>query len=343
MDPFTIPVPAIAPGAEGFRPVPRHDAESTGPALPPGPTVAAPPANAPGVVGALLMGIIGYPLSSLVAALPVMVVAAGVAAGQGSARGLRERMWPALATPAMQILMLASAGVAATALVLAAVALRGRPVRSSLGLVRPAGGVPALTAAIAGALAIALCAGALASLGVRMRWWPDIPHSSLVNLLSAAMRSASPGMAILLALAMGVFPAVSEELLFRGYVLRGLLHRWPAAAAIGVGAVLFAMWHVYPARLVSTLPFALFACYVTWRMRSILPAMLAHFLVNSGVGLAVAWARTPPHAHLPIRTMVVLFALSAIGFAGSLAAFRHAMRDQPGGEPRRRVAPPTTG
>ena len=72
---------------------------------------------------------------------------------------------------------------------------------------------------------------------------------------------------------------VLEELYFRGYLLPRLDHLGRAAPVINT--VLFALYHVtqpwlVPTRAVATFP--LF--YVTWKQRSIIPAIVVHVALN---------------------------------------------------------------
>lgn len=75
-------------------------------------------------------------------------------------------------------------------------------------------------------------------------------------------------------------PALCEELVFRGVLARSLATGWPAAAAIALSALLFGLYHHTPYNLVSPIVDGAIAAYLTLRARSVVPAMIMHFLHN---------------------------------------------------------------
>lgn len=82
-----------------------------------------------------------------------------------------------------------------------------------------------------------------------------------------------------------VFAPLTEEILFRGLILRGLLSRMGAPAAIGTSALLFALVHVNPWQFIG--PLALGILFGWWyvRTRSLVPCILGH-AVNNALALA---------------------------------------------------------
>lgn len=76
---------------------------------------------------------------------------------------------------------------------------------------------------------------------------------------------------------------VTEEALFRGVILRGLLSRFRVAAAVGLSAVLFALTHLNPWQMASAA--ALGSLFGWWRVRtgSVTPGLLGHVLANAVV------------------------------------------------------------
>src|SRR5207237_1327624 len=78
----------------------------------------------------------------------------------------------------------------------------------------------------------------------------------------------------------GISPAVCEELLFRGAILSGLrraLHPWTAAIACGA---LFGVFHLHGMRIVPTALLGVILAWLAMAGRSIVPAMVFHFLNN---------------------------------------------------------------
>jgi membrane protease YdiL (CAAX protease family) len=88
-----------------------------------------------------------------------------------------------------------------------------------------------------------------------------------------------------------VCPALFEEIAFRGIILHRLLKVMPAGAAVVVTAMMFAILHINVLGFWFYLvPMALIAGWLTCRARSILPAILLHFLHNSIV-LYTEWSK----------------------------------------------------
>ena len=127
-------------------------------------------------------------------------------------------------------------------------------------------------------------------------------------------------------LTMALFPAVCEELLFRGFVLNQLLGPGTRAQAILVSAVLFGVFHrhlllVLPASLAGIL-FAL----MVHRSRSLAPAILAHFTVNGCSVVLSNWQAAASVAWLSGTAPVPVAVLVASGIGlvvfGSLLRIR---------------------
>lgn len=83
-------------------------------------------------------------------------------------------------------------------------------------------------------------------------------------------------------------PAVCEELLFRGVILRGLARGLPAAAALAISAALFALFHLNAYRLLPTFLLGLGLGWLALRSGSTLPGMLAHLCNNAVIILISA-------------------------------------------------------
>ncbi|MEM7519204.1 MAG: type II CAAX endopeptidase family protein, partial [Planctomycetota bacterium] len=87
-----------------------------------------------------------------------------------------------------------------------------------------------------------------------------------------------PAAAVLLAVT--VIPALSEELLYRGYAQTRLTERFGPVIAIAISSALFAITHAEPMQIVVVLPVGVVFGYVRWRSSSVYPAMIAHALYN---------------------------------------------------------------
>jgi membrane protease YdiL (CAAX protease family) len=100
----------------------------------------------------------------------------------------------------------------------------------------------------------------------------DIEHA-LVQL-----RGASTAM---LLFAIALLPAVTEELLFRGVIGRGLIARWGKVMGVGLTTLLFAVVHGYPPTVVALIPLAILMHVAYLTTRSIWAPMLVHFVNNA--------------------------------------------------------------
>jgi ABC-2 type transport system permease protein/sodium transport system permease protein len=109
----------------------------------------------------------------------------------------------------------------------------------------------------------------------------------------AACRQVSP---LLMLAALGLAPAVCEELLFRGYLLRALLAAAEPRKSIVISALLFGVFHVLTSNILATERFlpstylGLILGWVCWRSGSVIPGMLLHACHN-GLLLMVAYYR----------------------------------------------------
>lgn len=85
-----------------------------------------------------------------------------------------------------------------------------------------------------------------------------------------------------------VFPAVTEEILFRGFILSGLrvnAGKWPA---IIICSLLFASLHLDPLKMLFTLIPGFAITVVAWKTRSLILPVLMHF-VHNGILFYVLW------------------------------------------------------
>ena len=92
--------------------------------------------------------------------------------------------------------------------------------------------------------------------------------------------------------ALAIAAPFAEEVVFRGAVLRVLLHRFvtPGEAqhrsrqawiAIAISALLFAVIHMNPAQMPHAFVMGLFFGWMYWRTGSIVPSVIAHVINNS--------------------------------------------------------------
>jgi sodium transport system permease protein len=179
--------------------------------------------------------------------------------------------------------------------------------------------------AVVGALLIGSSAWLVVGLLVE---WILPPPKELVENLRRAITPAEGGSAFVVALLLtAVTPAVCEEALFRGPILRGLRTRFSAFGSAVLTGLLFGLYHGNVWRFLPTalLGFALSA--IALAADSIVPAMIAHFannaciIVLASVGLDEAGA-----AAMPPTVRLGLIALGSVGLAAGAAFLTHAHR-----------------
>ena len=124
---------------------------------------------------------------------------------------------------------------------------------------------------------IGMLTGQAANILIQMA--PDLVSEQLIEFLKLAQFSSAPGFALFLA-AISVGPGISEELAFRGWVLRGVENSTCRTTAIWISAFVFSLFHIEPLQIILTFPAALFLGYLVVQTGSILPAMFAHALNN---------------------------------------------------------------
>ncbi len=117
--------------------------------------------------------------------------------------------------------------------------------------------------------------------GLLAEWILPAPKE-VVESLRRVVAPADGGRGTLLTLfLMALTPAICEEALFRGPILRGLRTRLsPAGAAILTG-LLFGIYHLDPWRLLPTAILGVALSGIALASDSIVPAMVAHFVNNA--------------------------------------------------------------
>ena len=92
-------------------------------------------------------------------------------------------------------------------------------------------------------------------------------------------------------LVLALTPAICEELLFRGYLQRQLERMGGAAAGIVATGILFGFFHLRLSQILPLVVLGIYLAYITWRTKSLWPAVLVHFLHN---GFAIIYSRLLP-------------------------------------------------
>jgi sodium transport system permease protein len=157
--------------------------------------------------------------------------------------------------------------------------LSGQPFPQALGYRLPA------RKAVVGAVLIGCSAWAVVS--IVSDWLLPVPKEMLEQLRRSLIPLDGSRGVLATLLLVAVSPAVCEEALFRGPVLRGLRGRLGGPAAVAVTALLFGLFHLDVYRLIPSTLLGLLLGVIALRSGSIVPSMIAHFCNNAMLILLV--------------------------------------------------------
>jgi membrane protease YdiL (CAAX protease family) len=126
-------------------------------------------------------------------------------------------------------------------------------------------------------------------------------------------------MAVPFILFIAVAPGFCEELLFRGYMQRRLLERWPAWLALLVVSVLFGVMHGTPVAIAAAYPIGVWLGVLAWRTGSVWPGVACHAFVNGSwnvyqIGARLGYFTDDP----PVWVIVILVAVAVPSFLASV-------------------------
>jgi membrane protease YdiL (CAAX protease family) len=137
-------------------------------------------------------------------------------------------------------------------------------------------------------------------------------------------------MGIAFAISMAPLAALGEELLYRGYVQRGLLERWSPAPGILLTALCSALGRGWP-DLVYALPSTVFLGWAAYRTDSTRASFIIHVAGNAALYCLVqtnhGWWRWM--ASMTNGSGVLLVVPGALALAIGLRGFRRSVRARP--------------
>lgn len=209
-------------------------------------------------------------------------------------------------------------------LVVTAVALRwGRATTSRLNLTPLR---PLHFALIAGmVLPLSIVAGEVYRV-VDLAWQPLLKQFPVLEALDASnavellAKASNAGSLPVMLLIIAVAPAISEELVFRGMVGRGLVARWGVMIGVSISSLMFAAVHLHPVHAAAVLPigFVLHLAYLT--TRSFWAPVLLHFLNNAWAtvasrlqdGEAIETMNEPTSGVLLLASLIAIAVLGAM-------------------------------
>jgi membrane protease YdiL (CAAX protease family) len=147
-------------------------------------------------------------------------------------------------------------------------------------------------------------------------------------------------------IAFSITPAICEEVLFRGFLLTGLLSRLDQRGAATLTGILFGLFHLNVYRFLPTAVIGIVLGFVVLRSGSLFTGIVFHAL-NNAIALAavnISWlARYPwllEERHIPLPVLLV----SSLLFAGGLTLLRAGRKETaPAGPEHRPPQSPESG
>lgn len=117
---------------------------------------------------------------------------------------------------------------------------------------------------------------------------------------------------------------VLEEILCRGIILKGLLKNYSPDNAIGISALFFGAIHLNPWQAIPALIMGIFAGWVFYKTRSVLPGIIIHATVNATSILIFLFVKGQQNIvlRLGIRDYILLCIFSAVIFAAGCIFIR---------------------
>ena len=165
-----------------------------------------------------------------------------------------------------------------------------------------------------------------AAVAVLSEWVSPVPKEVIEQLRRSLIPTdGSRGLLATLAL-VALTPAICEEALFRGPILRGLRARTSPAAAVALTGLLFGVFHLDLSRILPTALLGVLLSLVALESGSILPAILAHFLNNATlIGLATLRV-DEKMADVGLTAAVLVFVVAVLLTAIGLSLVRSGSR-----------------
>lgn len=108
----------------------------------------------------------------------------------------------------------------------------------------------------------------------------DSQYEMILNFLT------TEGVIVYALISIAVIPAICEEILFRGYILRAFEKSWGIILAILVSGLFFGLFHLQAANAIPLATLGVVLAVMTWLSGSIWPAIFAHF-VNNAVAVVI--------------------------------------------------------
>lgn len=217
-----------------------------------------------------------------------------------------------IADPLTFMLLGALSQAALVAVAFAAAWLSPVPLADRLGFVRPSWTLTTTMLAVLGSI-VPFAVG----MGLAYAILPWIPADPTVAQLYENM---TPALAVPWVLFIALAPGLCEETLFRGYMQRRLIERWPAWVAILVTSLIFAVFHIMPHAVLFAFPIGVWLGIMAWKSGSVWPGVICHAAINGLWNIYQVGVHLGVFAEEP--SLLALVAGGVVGtaaFAASLA------------------------
>jgi len=111
-----------------------------------------------------------------------------------------------------------------------------------------------------------------------------------------------------------VTPAICEELMFRGLILRNISASLKPVSAIILTGIIFAVFHFHPFNLIPLVILGIFITFVSYYGKSVISAVIIHFINNtiSVFSVYLFGKETPDWQNISNQEMIQYAYLSAI-------------------------------
>lgn len=151
---------------------------------------------------------------------------------------------------------------------------------------------------------------------VNLAWQPFVQQFPALQMLDASnavellAKASHVGPLPVMLLIIAVAPAISEELVFRGMVGRGLIARWGVITGVLFSAMMFAVVHLHPVHAAAVLPIGIVLHFAYLTTKSFWAPVLLHLLNNAWATIATRLVPGDPMERIDTPASGVLLALS---------------------------------
>ncbi|MGQ1910834.1 lysostaphin resistance A-like protein [Marinifilum sp. RC60d5] len=95
-----------------------------------------------------------------------------------------------------------------------------------------------------------------------------------------ASQNVSPFVSVIAFIGPVILAPFFEEIIFRNYILKGLLNTYSPQKAIISSAIIFGLLHIYPHQLIGAIPLGFFFGWIYYKTRSIGVTIILHSVAN---------------------------------------------------------------